>query len=128
MSIARQTTADNVKPLEGSIIRRYTPGAAIAVGEIVSMSADGYVDPADTTSADAVVVGIALEAATGEAAPGKIDVVIYGPVTAITGGTPASILYATDTAGEPGESAGSNDGIAGFVEAATIAFVRPQHP
>lgn len=127
MAIARDTTADNVKPLEGATIRRYTPGAAIAVGEIVSMSADGYVDPADTTSAAACVVGIALEAATGEGVPGKIDVVVYGPVKAVTGGTPGSTLHATNTAGEPGESAGSNAGIAGRVDSATVVFVAPVH-
>lgn len=37
MAIARDTTAANIKPLEGAIIRRYTAGAAIAAGEIVSM-------------------------------------------------------------------------------------------
>lgn len=126
MAIARQTTARSVKPLEGAIIRRYVPGAAIAVGEIVSMSSDGYVDPANTTSAAGTTVGIALDVATAEATPGKIDVVVYGPVTAITGGTPGATLYATDTAGEPGESAGTNTSIAGFVESATVAFVRPE--
>jgi len=125
MAIARDTTAANIKPLEGAMVRRFTAGAAIAAGEIVSMQADGFVDPADTTSAAQCVVGIALQAAS--AAGEVIDVVVYGPVKAITGGTPASTLHATDTAGEPGESAGSNAGIAGFVESATVAFVRPVH-
>lgn len=125
MSIARNTDAETIKPLEGAIVRRYTAGAAIAAGEIVSMQSDGYVDPADTTSAVQIVVGVALQAAT--AAGQRVDVVVHGPVLSITGGTPGSVLHATNTAGEPGESAGSNAGIAGFVEAATIAFVRPQH-
>ena len=37
MAIARDTTADNIKPLNGAIIRRFTAGAAVAAGEIVSM-------------------------------------------------------------------------------------------
>jgi len=124
MAIARNTDATTIKPLEGAIVRRYTAGATIAAGEIVAMQSDGYVDPANTTAAAACVVGIALQSV---AAGQIVDVVIHGPVTAITGGTPGSTLHATNTAGEPGESAGTNAGIAGFVEAATIAFVRPAH-
>ena len=123
MAIARDTTAKNIKPLQGAVVRRYTTGAAVAAGEIVSMQSDGFVDPADTTSAAQTVVGIALKAAS--AAGQVIDVVTYGPVKAITGGTPGATLHATDTAGEPGESAGTNAGVAGYVESATIAFVRP---
>lgn len=123
MAIARDTTAANIKPLEGALVRRFTAGATIAAGEIVSMQSDGYVDPADTTSAAQRVVGIALAAASSG---DRVDVVVFGPVVAITGGTPGSVLHATDTAGEPGESAGSNGGITGFVEAATVAFVRPE--
>lgn len=122
MAISRDTTAEHIKPLEGAIVRRYTAGATIAAGEIVSMQSDGYVDPADTTSAAQQVVGIALQAAASGA---RVDVVVYGPVLAISGGTPGSTLHATNTAGEPGESAGSNAGVVGFVESATVAFVRP---
>lgn len=123
MAIARDTTAKNIKPLEGAIIRRYTAGAAIAAGEIVSMQSDGFVDPANTTAAAQKVVGIALQAAS--AAGEIVDVVIFGPVVAITGGTPGATLHASDTAGEPAESAGTNAGITGYVESATVAFVRP---
>ena len=59
MAIARDTTAANIKPLEGAIIRRYTAGAAIAAGEIVSMQSDGFVDPSDSTGAAQTIVGIA---------------------------------------------------------------------
>ena len=127
MAIARDTTVDNIKPLESALAARYTPGAAIAVGELVSMEADGNVDPANTTSAAIVVVGMALQAASAASTPGKIDVVVHGRVEAVTGGTAGATLHATDTAGEPGESAGSNAGIAGFVESATVVFIRPTH-
>ena len=49
MAIARDTTAANIEPKEGAIVRRYTAGATIAAGEIVSMQSDGYVDPSDST-------------------------------------------------------------------------------
>lgn len=124
MAIARDTTADNVKPLNGAIIRRYTAGAAVAAGEIVSMQSDGYVDPANTTSAAQKVVGVALQAAS--AAGQVIDVVVFGPVVCVTGATPGATIHASDTAGEPAESAGTNGGITGIAESATVVFVRPE--
>ena len=123
MAIARNTTAETIKPLNGAIIRRYTAGAAVAAGEIVAMQSDGYVDPANTTSGFMQPVGIALQAAT--AAGQVIDVVTFGPVVCITGGTPGAVVYASDTAGEPAESAGTNLAIVGWVEAATVVFVNP---
>jgi len=124
MAIARDTTADNIKPLNGAIMRRYTAGAAVAAGEIVSMQSDGYVDPANTTSAAQKVVGVALQAAS--AAGQVIDVVVFGPVVCVTGATPGAIIHASDTAGEPAESAGTNAGVTGFAESATVVFVRPE--
>ena len=124
MAIARDTTADNIKPLNGAIIRRFTAGAAVAAGEIVSMQSDGYVDPANTTSAAQKVMGVALQAAA--AAGQVIDVVVFGPVVCVTGATPGATIHASDTAGEPAESAGTNGGIPGIAESATVVFVRPE--
>ena len=124
MAIARNTTAETIKPLNGAIIRRYTAGAAVEAGEIVSMQSDGYVDPANTTSAAQKVVGVALQAAS--AAGQTIDVVVFGPVVCVTGATPGAIIHASDTAGEPAESAGTAAGITGFAESATVVFVRPE--
>ena len=124
MAIARDTTADNIKPLNGAMIRRFTAGAAVAAGEIVSMQSDGYVDPANTTSAAQKVMGVALQAAA--AAGQVIDVVVFGPVVCVTGATPGATIHASDTAGEPAESAGTNGGITGIAESATVVFVRPE--
>lgn len=124
MAIARTTAANSelVKPLGGCVFRRHTLGTTVLPGEIVSMQSDGYVDPADTTSAAQQVVGVAIKGGlVGEIA----DIVVYGPIVCITGGTPGATVHASDTAGEPAESAGSNAGIVGYVEAATIVFVRP---
>lgn len=123
MAIARDTVAANIKPLEGAIIRRYTAGATIAAGEIVSLMADGYVDPADTAAwTGSLVVGIALTAAV---AGDRVDVVVFGPVVCLTGATVAAPVYATDTtAGEPAESVGTKDVMVGFAESATVLFVR----
>lgn len=120
MAIARDTTAANIKPLEGAIVRRYTAGTTIAAGEIVAMQSDGYVDPSDSTSAAMQNVGIALTAA---AATQRVDVVVFGPVQCVTGGTPGASLYNSTTAGEPSESTAGNQTKLGFVESATVVFV-----
>jgi len=124
MAFGRNTTAELIKPLEGAIIRRYTAGATIAAGEIVSLMADGYVDPADTSAfSGSSVMGIAIQAA---AAGGRVDVVVFGPVVCLTEGTPGKIVYASDTAGEPAESVGTTDILVGITESATVLFVRPE--
>ena len=124
MAFGRLTTAEQIKPLDGAVIRRYTAGATIAAGEIVALMADGYVDPADTSAfTGACVVGIALKAAV---AGDRVDVVVYGPVVCLTDGTPANLVYASDTAGEPSETVGTKDVLVGFTESASVLFVRPQ--
>lgn len=124
MAVTRNTDAAVVKPLEGAIIRRFTAGATIEAGEIVSLMADGYVDPADTSDfTAAAVIGVALQ---DVAAGARVDVVTFGPVLAFSGGTPGGLVYATDTAGEPGEAVGTKDVLVGVMESATVMFVRPE--
>lgn len=124
MAFGRNTTAELIKPLEGAVIRRFTAGAAIAAGEIVALMADGYVDPANTTDFTAAcVMGISIQAA---AAGGRVDVVTSGPVVCLIDATPGSLIYASDTAGEPSESVGTKDVLVGIAESATVLFVRPE--
>lgn len=122
MAIARDTTAKNIQPLEGSIITRFTAGATISAGELVSIMADGFVDPTDTSAlTGANVAGVALQAVvSGD----EVDVVTFGPVNCLTGATVGAIVYGTDTAGEPGEAAGTKSTIAGYNVSATVLFVR----
>lgn len=122
MALARDTVAEHIKPLEGSLTRRYTAGATIAAGEIVALMADGFVDPADTAAfTGSVVVGICLQAAV---AGQRVDVVTFGPVVCMTGGTVGALVYASDTAGEPSETVGTKDVLIGYNESATVLFVR----
>lgn len=123
MATARDTTAANIKPLEGAIIRRFTAGAAIAAGELVSMSSDGYINPSDSTAAKNPVLGVAIQAAA--AAGLRIDVVTFGPVVCLTGATPGGLQYNSTTAGEPLETTAGNQTVAGIAESATVLFVRP---
>lgn len=122
MAIARDTTAANIKPLEGAIVRRYTAGTTVAAGELVTMQTDGYVDPTNTGAVQNIA-GVALQGVTtGQ----RVDVVVFGPVQCLTGATVGATVYGTDTAGEPGETAGTKTTIAGWAESATVLFVNPQ--
>lgn len=125
MATARDTTAANIKPLEGAVVRRFTAGAAIAAGELVSMSSDGYIDPSDSTSAKNPVLGVAVNAAS--AAGQRVDVVTFGPVVCLTGATPGGLQYNSTTAGEPLETVAGNQTVAGIAESATVLFVRPSN-
>jgi hypothetical protein len=122
MAIARDTAATNIEPLEGATIRRYTAGAAIEAGEIVSMQSDGYVDPSDSTAAAQMIVGVAI---AGVTVGNRVDIVIFGPITCLTGATPGTAVYDSTTAGEPSATQAGNQKQVGFAESATVLFVRP---
>jgi len=124
MAVAVDTTAANIKPLEGAVVRRYTAGAAVTIGAPVYLDASGYVQMADS---DAVatndVIGVALQAAS--AAGEVIDVVVLGPVKSMTGATPGALEYTNTAAGQISETAGTKTTIVGVAESATVLFVRP---
>ena len=129
MAASRDSDAGVVKPLEGAIIQRFIAGAAIEAGELVSMSSDGYVDPAIATSVVLSLVGVALPKDGGDPASAEgdyVDVVTHGPVLCLSGATIGALIYVSDTAGEPSETAGTKDTVAGFTQSATVLFVRPQ--
>jgi len=124
MAIARDTTAANIKPLAGAVVRRFTSGAAIAAGEIVEVQSDGYVDPAIATSAVIRKIGIAIQVAA--AAGVAVDVVMHGPVKCLTGASPGALVYVSDTAGEPSETTGTKGTVIGYSESAGVLYVQPQ--
>jgi hypothetical protein len=122
MAIARQTDAAKVKPGRTAIITQGVVGATIAAGEAVAVQSDGYWDPAIATG---VVknVGVAVQ---GGAVGDTIDIVILGPVECVTGATPGEIVYVSDTAGEPAETAGTKSAVIGYAVTATKLIVMPQ--
>lgn len=122
MAIARDTTAKNIKPLAQAVVRRGTLGATTVAGEIVELQSDGKWDPAVGTSVT-FTLGIAIQ---GGGDGDEVDIVRFGPVVCSTGGTPGNLVYVSDTAGEPGESAGTKSTIVGYSETATVVFVQPQ--
>lgn len=131
MAAARETTTPStIKPLEGAIVQRFTAGAAIEPGELVCMQSDGKIDPAIGTSvAAAQCLGVALcpkNQGTAYADGDVVDVVTYGRVLCLTGATVGALIYVSDTAGEPAESAGTKTSIVGIATSASVLFVRPQ--
>lgn len=122
MAIARETTAKNIKPLGGHVARKHVCGGTVAVGELVTLNTDTFIDPTDTTSTIEKVLGVAVQAGL---ITETIDVVVFGPIQCLTGATVGATVYGSDTAGEPAESAGTNLSIAGYAESATILFVQP---
>lgn len=122
MAIARDTTAGNIKPKKEAVRLRGILGATTAAGEIVSLQSDGYWDPAIATSA-VLTVGVAIQAGvTGD----TIDIVTHGPVICTTGATPGALVYVSDTAGEPGATAGTKSTVVGYSLTATVVYVNPQ--
>ena len=119
MAIARETTASLIKPLEGAIVRRVTLGATTEAGEIVSLQSDGKWDPAVATAV--VKTGAIALQAGGDG--DVVDAVVFGPVKVLTGATIGNIVYVSDTAGEPVETAGTKSAVIGYAESATILFV-----
>ncbi len=126
-------TPSAIKPLEGAIVRRGTAGAAGTVGQLVTLQADGFWDPASSTTsglaaARGVVVAVNGQAGASAFAVGdRIDIVRYGAVAYGTGMTPAGAVYVTLSGG--GDQTAPVAGVvfkAGYAEAANILFVDPQ--
>jgi len=123
MAFGRQTDDTLVKPLGGAIVRRYNAGAVVEAGEAVYIDSNGAVQP---TNAGAVATNFAIGVALQDVASGaRVDVVKFGPVVCILEGTPGGIIYTTDTAGEPGTTAGTKKTVLGVAESATVLFVDP---
>jgi hypothetical protein len=124
MAIAYDTDARNIKPLQGAIVRRYTAAATIEAGQLLYVNSSGNVDLAagGAVATTKPFIGVALQDAV---AADVIDVVVFGPVQCVTGGTPGSTAYIGDTAGSPVETAGTKQFVIGLVESATVLFIRP---
>jgi hypothetical protein len=122
MAIARQTDATRIKPGRNAIVEQGVVGATIAAGEVVSMQSDGFWDPAIATGV-VKTIGVAVQ---GGAVGDTIDIVMHGPIECVTGGTPGEVLYVSDTAGEPAETAGTKSAVVGYVLTASKIYVNSQ--
>lgn len=126
MALGRKTDLTLVRPLgtgdHKAFIRKGTLGATTEAGEIVALQSDGKWDPA-AASGVVLFAGIAIQGG-GDTDP--VDIVTYGPVEVLTGATPGTAIYISDTAGEYSATAGTKSHIIGYAETETILFVAPQ--
>lgn len=122
MAAITKAAAANVKPLEGAVLRRGTLGTTVTAPSPVTMQSDGYWDPTDTSTAQ-LTVGIALQSGVvGDV----VDIVMLGPVLCLSGATPGSLVYGSDTAGAFDTAVGTKDLKIGYAESATVLYVQPQ--
>jgi hypothetical protein len=56
----------------------------------------------------------------------EIDIVMFGPMVALSGATIGSLVYGSDTAGAFDTAAGTKSTIIGYAETATILFVKSE--
>jgi hypothetical protein len=123
----------NVRPLTGAVIRRAVAAEALALGDVVYVSAaSGNLPAVSKTNGAAVATGnpfgivIAGAAAnTTIAAAETVDVVTLGPVTGYTDMTPGNTIWVSDTAGRLSTVVGSKSGVVGVAETAATIYVRP---
>ena len=122
MAATRITTAEQIKPLRGAIVVPVQLGATTEAGEIIALQSDGKWDPAIGTG---VVFTIAV-AVQGGGDGDTVDAVFFGPVLCLAGATKGGLIYISDTAGEPGETAGTKSTVVGFALDAATLFVHKQ--
>ncbi len=126
MALGRVTDLTLVRPLGSgdnkAFVRKGTLGATTEAGEIVALQSDGKYDPA-AASAVVLFAGVAVQ---GGGDGDAIDIVFYGPMEVLTGATPGTAIYISDTAGEYSATAGTKSYIIGYAETTTILFVNPQ--
>lgn len=125
MALGRPTDLTKVRPLgvgdHKAFIRKGTLGATTEAGEVVSLQSDGKWDPAIATGVVKTMAIAVQSGVDGDA----IDLVVFGPVECMTGATIGGLIYVSDTAGEPAETAGTKSAIIGYAESATVLFVTP---
>lgn len=122
MAAITKASAANTKPLEGAIVRRVTLGATVTAPSPITEQSDGKWDGTDTSAAQLTAAVAIQSGVDGDI----VDAVFFGPVLALSGATPGTLVYGSDTAGNFDTAAGTKSTILGHAESATILFVNPQ--
>lgn len=122
MAAITKASAAQVKPLEGAVLRRGQLGATVTAPSAITLQSDGKWDGTITTGVQ-LNVGVALQSGVdGD----WIDIVILGPVLALSGATIGALVYASNTAGAFDTAAGTKSVIVGYAESASILFVKSE--
>jgi hypothetical protein len=127
-------TAADVRPLPGSVVRRFTAVSTVNSGTPVYLDSDGKIAHAIATGrATARVIGIAAADGDGSTiflANDAVDVVVFGPVAGGSSLAEGSFAYCGTTAGgmEDGTpGSGNYRCIVGVPHSSSILFVNPVH-
>lgn len=125
-------TAANIRPLteNGAVLRQYTAGGTITIGDAVYVAADGDVERADGSAQNtARAIGIAVQSYDGEttiSAGDPVTVCVFGPVAGFSGLAEGTPHYVSD---EAGKIADGDDGtwtrVLGYPEREDVFFVNP---
>ena len=126
-------TAASIRPLNGSVIRRFDAGEALTVGDVVYIASDGDVQKADANLAVSVVaIGIVVASYDGEtsiASGGVASVVTLGPVSGFSSLVDGSVYYVSETAAKLADAAPTGAGTwtqaMGYAEQDGVFFVLP---
>lgn len=127
-------TAQKVRPLDGSLLRRCILGGTVALGDTVYISdangeipivqradANGSAETARMRGVLASLQGGKTTGATGDAGA----FVTFGPVAGFSDLTPGAQGYVSNDAGKIEDAVGAFDRFAGYCESETVFFVAP---
>ena len=122
--------AADVRPLPGCIIRRFTSGDTISMGQPVYLSAADTVSLADgSATSTSFCIGVAVatpDGATSCVSGEMVDVVLEGPVAGYSTNMAHNILlFVDDDAGVICTTVGTKDYIIGIGLSASVLWVHP---
>jgi hypothetical protein len=122
MAAITKAAAALVKPLEGAIVRRGTLGGSVTAPSPVTLQSDGKWDASDTSAAQ-LTIGVTVQ--TGVDGQ-EVDIVMFGPMIALSGATIGNLVFAADAAGGFETAVGTKDTIVGYAETAAVLFVKSE--
>jgi len=128
------STAADVRPLGGAIVRRGTAGGTLAPGQAVYLDgANGWKAADADAEASSQARGIAVSGEDGASSMSDgdtIDIVTHGPVTGFASMTPGGAVFVSTTAGAMDQTAPAAAGdypfAVGWAESAATIYVDPQ--
>jgi len=106
-------TALDVRPLPGCVVRQFTCGEALGLGDLVYMKNDSKVwksdsDAAGTSYALGIVVSVSTFGAVASVADERVGILLSGPVAGFTV-TPGVRYFVSGDAGKLDTASGSTD-------------------
>lgn len=97
-------------------------GATVTAPSPVTLQLDVKWDGTDTSAAQLTAAVVIQSGGDGD----YVDAVMYGPIVALSGATPGTLVYGSDTAGAFDDAVGTKDLKIGYAETASVLFVNPQ--